>query len=415
MARLSKSAFIVEEHDVLDKAKVLRTGQSGDVYQLRMWVPDEKKYLRETLRTRDLATAMDRAEERVFQIYSDIKSGRKIFGATLSELVSIYLDWRLENDVKTGNITSGRLVTIRSQLKHLIEFKGGNTKVSELDKSSCYEYATWRRKNNTKVKDDTIRNEKATINHLIKFAYRNGYAHFSSFDFRQLRFRHEEGDKRDTFTLEEYDRLVRFMRIWVSKKATGSDERLQRDRLLIRDCILIASNTMLRVGELWQLKWKDIVGYETTKDERGKKVELVTLKVRGETSKNRKNRIVTSRGGEYFKRIRERTDHKDDEDYIFCGSASTEIFPRRKLYASWKELMNGVDIDYKERNLTWYSLRHFGITCRLRAGASIFDIAKIAGTSVSFIEDHYGHFDQAMAKAVALKNFSVTRDGITVR
>jgi hypothetical protein len=148
MARLSKSAFIVEEHDVLDKAKVLRTGQSGDVYQLRMWVPDEKKYLRETLRTRDLATAMDRAEERVFQIYSDIKSGRKIFGATLSELVSIYLDWRLENDVKTGNITSGRLTTIRSQLKHLIEFKGGNTKVSEIDKSSCYEFATWRRKNN---------------------------------------------------------------------------------------------------------------------------------------------------------------------------------------------------------------------------------------------------------------------------
>ena len=163
MARRSKSAFIVEEHDVLDKAKVLRTAQSGDVYQLRMWVPDEKKYLRETLRTRDLATAMDRAEERVFQIYSDIKTGRKIFGATLSELVSIYLDWRLENDVKTRNITSGRLTTISSQLKHLLEFKGDNTKVSELDKSSCYDYATWRRKKYPKVKDVTIRNEQATI------------------------------------------------------------------------------------------------------------------------------------------------------------------------------------------------------------------------------------------------------------
>ena len=53
--RQNKSAFIVEEHDVLGgKAKVLRTAQSGKIYQLRMWVPDEKKYVRETLRTRDL-------------------------------------------------------------------------------------------------------------------------------------------------------------------------------------------------------------------------------------------------------------------------------------------------------------------------------------------------------------------------
>jgi hypothetical protein len=77
--------------------------------------------------------------------------------------------------------------------------------------------------------------------------------------------------------------------------------------------------------------------------------------------------------------------------------------------------MKGIGLDYEAENITWYSLRHFGITCRLKAGASIYEISKIAGTSVGFIEKHYGHFDEAMAKSVAMKNFSISKDGILVR
>ena len=134
--RQNKSAFIVEEHDVLGgKAKVLRTAQSGKIYQLRMWVPDEKKYVRETLKTRDLKAAKDRAEKRVFEIFSDIQTGRKIFGITLSELVKKYQEWR-KQDVDIGNITVGRIITIKSQLKHLLAFKGSDTKVNELERES---------------------------------------------------------------------------------------------------------------------------------------------------------------------------------------------------------------------------------------------------------------------------------------
>jgi len=39
--------FLTEEHEILDgKAKVLRTRDSGDIYQLRIWVPQKKKYIR---------------------------------------------------------------------------------------------------------------------------------------------------------------------------------------------------------------------------------------------------------------------------------------------------------------------------------------------------------------------------------
>ncbi len=136
----AKSAAIAETHDVFGgKAVVLRTGASGDVWQFRMWVPEEHKYVRKTLKTRDLPTAMQRAETEYLQLYSDIKSGRKLFGITVGELVAEYLNWR-NQDVIGGSITAGRLVTMTSQLKHFTEYKGKHTKLSELDKNSMFDY-----------------------------------------------------------------------------------------------------------------------------------------------------------------------------------------------------------------------------------------------------------------------------------
>ena len=84
------SAFTSEEHDILGgKAKMLRVRQSGDVWQFRMWITDEGKYIRRSLRTRDYHSAVERAEKIVFETLGDIKSGRKIFGITLGELARI--------------------------------------------------------------------------------------------------------------------------------------------------------------------------------------------------------------------------------------------------------------------------------------------------------------------------------------
>ena len=76
--------------------------------------------------------------------------------------------------------------------------------------------------------------------------------------------------------------------------------------------------------------------------------------------------------------------------------------------------MNAIDIpDYVERQLTWYSLRHFGITCRIRAKVLLSDIAQLAGTSVAHIENTYGHFDDDMLRDASLKNFAVDTYGIS--
>ena len=408
MAKLAKVAWTQEEFDIFEgRAKVLRTRASPRWY-FRMWIPDERRYLSKTLSTTDLPTAKSRAEQIYLQTFSDKKAGKKLFGVTLGELVQLYLQsrWR---DVEAGLITSGRHGTLTAQLKHLTRWKGEELKTSELDRTSAYEYVIYRRKFDPDVADVTIKNEQSTVNHLVKYGHRNGYLHFEAFEFQPFKATEE---RRDTFTAEEYDQLILFMRKWVADKNT--DKNGKQVRQLIRDLVFVASNTMMRIGEILQLTWSDIEGYENHTTDTGRTVSLVRIRVRAETSKVGKTRLITVRGGEYFRRQEaSRQEVISEDDLIF--SLDGKRLSRKILYGMWEELMRGIGLDHKARNVTWYSLRHFGITARLRADANVFDIAKVAGTSVGFIEKNYGHFDQAMSRAMSLKGYRITKDGIEER
>ena len=75
--------------------------------------------------------------------------------------------------------------------------------------------------------------------------------------------------------------------------------------------------------------------------------------------------------------------------------------------------MDGIGLsDWKARNLTWYSLRHFGITMRIKAGVNVLDLSKMAGTSISHIENTYLKYSEEMAMEAAMKNFSFSKEGI---
>jgi len=207
-----------QQHDILGgKAKVLRTPQSGDVWQFRMWIQEEKKYLRKSLRTRDFEAAIQRAEKLYLETYANVSAGKKLFGLSLQELTDLYIKWR-EGDVGT-RITAGRLVTLKSQMKHILAYKGRNLKIGELERNSFYDYEGWRKATKPGTQDVTIRHEQSTINHMMDFAYREGYTHLPQLDFRPINIRKEQVGRRDIFSLDEYDALIRYLRSNVSKKA----------------------------------------------------------------------------------------------------------------------------------------------------------------------------------------------------
>jgi len=201
------------------------------------------------------------------------------------------------------------------------------------------------------------------------------------------------------------------MRSYVAKKnCPDDDERFER--LMIRDYVLISSNTYLRVGEARQLTWGDINGYETHTDENGgKDVQLVNFTVRAETSKVRRTRQMITRGAEYFIRLKKRTEYTEHEHLLFSLNGKVPL-DARKWQKHWNELMNVIGIEnHKERKLSWYSLRHFGITMRVMSGVNLIDLSRLAGTSVTHIENTYLKYSEAQSRTAALKNFSVNSDG----
>ena len=53
---------------------------------------------------------------------------------------------------------------------------------------------------------------------MMDFAYREGYTHLAQLNFRPINIKKDEVGRRDIFKLDEYDKLVRHLRVYVSKK-----------------------------------------------------------------------------------------------------------------------------------------------------------------------------------------------------
>lgn len=403
-----------DNHWILgERGEIYRMPRNGHIYQCRVWLPTEKKYLRRSLKTTDYETAIIRGEKLILETHSDIASGRKLFGITLEELVDHYINWRTKDVGVEGGITKARLGTIKSQCRALLRTKSPKLRVAELDKNSFYDWIHMRRLDNPTISLVTIRNETATIGQIFSFAYREGLSHFPKMLFREIKISKGDIGKRDIFDKEkgEYDKLTSFLRSYVSKKeCPDPEERLERNK--IRDYIYTLSNTCMRTGELRQMTWNDVLGYRDEVDETGRKVCLVKLRIRKETSKVRNERTIIVRGGDYIKRLRSYSPYTEPDNLLFTNKTGTLQLGTRELYKHWDAIMRGIDIpDYSERKLSFYSLRHFGITLRMDSGVPIADVAYIAGTSSTHIENHYRHIQDDMMVRSAKRNFTQSIEG----
>ena len=79
-----------DETDILGgKAIILMNDFS--IWQFRMWVSDEKKYVRKSLKTKDKSDAIKTAEQMVIEISYRVNNGEKMFGITVAEAVEQFV------------------------------------------------------------------------------------------------------------------------------------------------------------------------------------------------------------------------------------------------------------------------------------------------------------------------------------
>ena len=402
---MSKNDWKQEEHELFDgRCKIFTTKKSNGIYQLQIWLKDEGKTFRKSLRTKHLQTAMELGREEYIKISSRIQQGKQIFSEDVTTVVNRYLRYRQE-DVDTGVIVKQRLSTIKTHLMNMLEYLHGDMKVSDIHKGTFIEYWNWRKKKtDNKVNDETIRNEYSTFRMFIKYCHREGLTEISSDSLEIKKFdrnRHVGNVRRDTFTEEEWEKIYKGMRTYCSRK-NCENEVDYYNRQVLRNYIITLSNTGMRTGELEQLEWRDVIDYRK-EDRYGKEREIVYIQVRGETSEVRKNRRLFCRDSLCFRRMEELSNYRNKDDLIFCNSQGSRLTGRQKQ-RFWEGIIEFCGIDRTERNITYYSLRHFFVTQRWNGGVRLRDIANSCGTSVNQIEKTYYHLDEETLIQTVLKD-----------
>ena len=389
----NNSGFYKNKHTLCDgEVTIFTTSNSGSNWQMRMRVEGHRQYHQKSLRTKNFETAKERAKIEHAVAFVKMTEGKSLFSPTLYKAIELYLEHRAK-DVLAKRITEGRLSTIKTHIKSLTKYPTINSehRLDTFGKKTIYDYQQFRLSKG--ASNQTIRNELSTINHFCKWAYDEGLHNTEKFLHPTIKIVGTEAEamRRKTFTDEEYANICKWLRSYCSAKQIKADklgEDKTFERQLFRHLFLIQANTMMRSGELFGLKWKNVKVYE--RDDY-KWAEII---VEGETSKVRKDRVFIARGGEYFERLKQISKHTKGEDYVFTLNDGTHWHGknRRALTAHFGNVLVGVGItDAKQRKLELYSCRHYGISKRVNNGANIVQLAKDCGTGVEHITKTYYH------------------------
>jgi len=403
--KLDSKGFLNQVPIYDGKGVIYTTPDSNGNYYFRTWIAEESKYYRKGLFTKLKNEAKRKGEDEMLDILTKLKNGHKIFGMSWGELCESFLI-HSQDRVDTKRITPARLLTLKTQTnKWIIPYLNKSTRLSEINIHSFMDYGMYRRKETkNQVQDVTIRNEYTTINSIIKHGFRMGETPIQRCEVEEIKI--TDPARRDTFTPEEYKEFYMGIRDWV-KDSYDAHETYMRS--LVRDFILIKSNSFLRFGEMINLKW----GMIKITSHKGKR--LVSINLPSDITKNNKNREVICRGGRYFERIKEYTEQHRTEDFIFTLKNDSKRIAKTTMYKYWKQILSFTKFDRHKKQYTYYSLRHFGITARLYAKVPIYEVAKLAGTNVKFIEQHYEHLDMGKLKDSALQSFTIDADGFVIR
>jgi integrase len=297
----------------------------------------------------------------------------------------------MEGQIASGNGKSVYNDYITVIKKYLIPFFG-NYNLNSIGYEELQKFSTWRVKTMGRTPVlSTITTHNSAMNRVFDTAVERGW--IAQAQVPKLKNNGKKGTAREAFSLSEYKSLTSYMPHWIDK---GHTEKTNQMRRLLRDYILVLSNTGIRHGtEAMGLKWRDIEWI--TKD--GK--NYLQLTVTGKIGKRKP--IARHATEDYLKRLQERRPHlaKFSFDELLKKKVNEKVFvledgtETNSLAGTFRTLMRDSGLD-KDRDVklkrSLYSLRHtYAHFSILNETMDIYTLARQMGTSVKMIEQHYGH------------------------
>ena len=418
-----------DELKIYDEAIIFKR---GNYWQMRMWLQNEHRYARFSLRTKNRDTAIDKAKKQYYTLMSLMLAGKTYYSKTTKNGVEMYLKQR-ETDVEAGLIVKGRLSTITIHLMHFLNFIGQNVKLKQLERTDCenYFYArTKTKKRQITISQTTIENEQSTINAMISWLYKRDETNIDGFDFKKLKRIDKgiEANRRGTFTDDEISNIIAAIELYTKDAERDLTNKNNLIKAITGYYLGVSIATGVRRGEQIQLRWDDI---EELSDDKERGSRLIKITIRGETSKVRKTRkFVILDKGNYFnklialKRLRhtDKSNATDAEyskflkaknEYIFSLNGCSLITTRTISYHFDKVISLAAIQNVSTRDLTPYSFRHYYITQRVNSGLAVASVAEMCGTSITQIEKTYYTTTHAKMVSNALADYTM-QDGLLV-
>ena len=369
----------------------------------RIKVPNTKGYVTRSTGTGDEHQAFKFADDLYNQLLVKSLTGETVVGKRIGPAIDAYVR-RIEPDKERLSIRYKILLMNRIKpywAKKMFEDLAPAMISKLVDK--LIENAREGR-----LSPNTIKRIYSDLKHFFQWSIDEGYLD------RMPRFPRTAGEaaRRPHFDPRDWQRLTRHLREFIKVE----NKAVRRDRMMLRDYVLILANTGIRVGEARTLKWRDI-------REVGGSIDTppnIVLTVSGKTGK-REVVAASSEIKNYLKRIHdlrieELTSEEnpqpklDPESLVFCHRDGTEIGSFKKSFAALLKSAK-VERDTHGQVRTLYSLRHTYATFRLQNGVHQFTLAKNMGTSVAMLEQYYGHTSNIAAADELTKRIKKTASG----
>ena len=381
----------------------------------------------------DISIGQSDAIEFVTNIFLDSR-GKQIVGMkaiNTKKLFDLMDDFLAEekNRIAPYNI-AGKITAetfrIKSHHLKLLQklFKGVNIPLDKIDYKKLYDYPFWRNRTACRKKNpieitppktqQTISAELTTIRTYFVYLVRCGYLPKVP-EFARVVRESKSDNRRDYLTIRQYQQSLNVIRAW-SNSITATETQTY-NRQVLYNSILIMTNSLMRVGTLRNLVWRDLDIAENIPVEEQDRHHII--RIRKEACKVGRSRVVLSPTVVYFNRIRElagipkkpksRFPHIPEE-FLDFPILSKKNHLEEKMgdgtwFKSWKEIKDLCKSRFwGQKNITWYSFRHSGISFAINRGVPLLQLSKLSGTGLSNLELVYFHHEQESKETWELIN-----------
>ena len=368
---------------------------------------------RKSTRSKDKDKAIEIALDRKLEVMARIKQGLK---ARRVKKLFDFMDDFLEEEKKRiapynkrGFITKE---TFRQKSHHINWLKkffhDKNIRLEDLDYPHLYKYPIWRTQVDEKWNptppqtNHTIIAELTTIKAYFDYMFRLGYLPRHP-EFAKIKSESLRNLRRDYLSPRQYIQTVNTVRAW-SKSKSATPSQLH-NRQLMYLAILLMSNSCIRIGELRKLKWFHLEPLESVSKEEQEIGHLI--KLTRDITKPGEDRTTQSPTVKYIHQIRKLyglPKHRTAFPHIAPEMRGNPVFskfrhPDQPLGQGtwdrcWKEIKAlCADRYWANKNITWYSFRHTGISFAVSRDVNHMKLSKNCGTGIRYIEEVYYHHE----------------------